>query len=86
MSSTAAETGLGFKTGTFEEAYRGNRKAAVEEALEVLPIGAYALALMDTAVEWSGTFTELLKALNALQGRTRSRRTGPKPLASCRRT
>jgi len=65
---TAAETGLGFEPGTFEKAYRTNRQAANDVALEAMPISPYILQLVESTGEWTGTAKELLAELNRVHG------------------
>lgn len=61
--ATAAESGLGWKPGTFMKAYAGNRKEANDLALETDPVAGAVFKLMAGRNEWSGNATELWKAL-----------------------
>jgi hypothetical protein len=63
---TAAEPGLGWKSGNFLAVYRENRRDVIESSFEA---DSVAVAIRDyVAVEhpdgWTGTATELLGALN----------------------
>lgn len=60
---TAAEAALGWKPGTFMEAYTGNREAATDALLEADAIAVAVRSFMDDKDEWEGTSTELLAAL-----------------------
>ncbi len=64
LFATAAEKPLGLQPGAFMAAYTGNREAANDLALEASPIGAAIIAFIESEGRWSGTSTELLKALN----------------------
>lgn len=66
--ATAAETALGWPTGTFIAAYQGNRESANEVALEASVIARPLLDLLENQGEWSGSSGELLKALEERQG------------------
>jgi hypothetical protein len=61
----AAEPALGWKPGTFVNAYMANRMSAAAEALEQSPIGPAIVSLMEhcSEGEWSGSATELLMTL-----------------------
>jgi putative DNA primase/helicase len=63
---TAAESGLGWKSGQFLEAYRENRRDVAESSFEADPV---AVAIRDYVTTehpegWTGTATDLLSALN----------------------
>lgn len=62
---SAAEAGLGWEKGEFIAAYLGNRKGAIEAAIEADPIGEAACRLVATR-DWSGSPTELLTRLAEL--------------------
>jgi len=66
---TAAEPGLGWDHGTFQAAYRVNRQALNETALEgsLIYEPLYAL-LNETKTTWEGTAAELLSALSSIAG------------------
>ncbi len=64
LFATAAEKPLGLKQGAFMATYKGNREAANDLALEASPVGAAIIAFVESKGRWSGTSTELLKALN----------------------
>lgn len=66
--ATAAETAFGWTSGTFIEAYQGNRESANEVALEASVIARPLLDLLEGQGEWSGSSGELLKSLESLQG------------------
>lgn len=59
----AAEPALPWQPGTFLRAYRENREAANELALEASPVGQAVLEPMRNMPYWEGTATELLKVL-----------------------
>ena len=59
----AAETGLGLEPGSFLAAYRANRKAANDVALEASPVAGAIMRWMENRTEWHGVSGELLKAL-----------------------
>lgn len=61
--ATAGEAGLELAAGAFMAAYRANRGAANDAALESNPVGQAVLKLMEGRQRWSGTPTELLHAL-----------------------
>ena len=61
--ATAAEGGFGWEPGTFLRAYTGNRKEAIEVALETDPVAGAVLKFMEGQDEWIGSATELWKAL-----------------------
>ena len=83
--ATAAEQALGFDSGTFIEAYSGNREEAVQETLEADPVGAAIIALMDRLRDQGnpehceGTCKELQQALEPfVDESTRKSRSWPK--------
>jgi putative DNA primase/helicase len=64
---TAAEWGLGWKSGAFLDVYRENRRDVIESSFEASPV---AVAIKDWSIaehpdSWTGTATELLSALNS---------------------
>jgi len=60
---TAAETALGWPTGTFMAAYGGNQESANELALEASIVAKPLLELLDAQRCWQGSSSELIKAL-----------------------
>ena len=65
--ATAAEDALGWEPSTFMDAYSGNREEATETALEADPVaGAVRRFMAGRDDEWTGSATELWKALNRL--------------------
>ncbi len=64
--ATAAEESLGWESGTFIDAYTGNRREATESALEADPVTGTVRALMQKQEQWTGTATELWQLLNEL--------------------
>ncbi len=64
----AAERGLGWPTGSFEQAYTGNRQSGNSVALEASPLGLAVIDLIDEVGEWRGTAAELLNGLNDRAG------------------
>ena len=59
----AAETGLGLEPGSFLAAYRENRNAANDVAMEASPVAGAIMRWMENRTEWHGVSGELLKAL-----------------------
>lgn len=64
----AAEAALGWEMGTFLEVYSENRQFADAIARDADPVADALLGYLDEVEFWSGTATELLAALNELQG------------------
>jgi hypothetical protein len=67
--ATAAEPGLGWKSGTFMNAWRNLRTHTIETALDASPIASavrYMLSLPDCSLGWVGTPRALLDRLNAI--------------------
>jgi hypothetical protein len=60
---TAAESALGWTSGSFMNAYGANRDSAIDLALEASPVAALVQKL---TLPWTGTATELLTDLEAL--------------------
>jgi hypothetical protein len=60
--ATAAEPGLGWRSGQFMKAYTGNRQDTDEVTLESSPIGS-ALRELLLHDKWAGTATDLVKDL-----------------------
>jgi hypothetical protein len=64
--ATAAETGCGWREGTFMSAYQLNRDSANDLALESSVVAQPLLEFLENHGNWEGSATELL---NLLQGR-----------------
>jgi hypothetical protein len=62
----AAEASLGWESGSFMEAYVGNRKEANETALEADPVAGAVRDLLKDQEEWSGTASALWTKLGSL--------------------
>ncbi len=60
--ATACETAV-WPAGAFSAAYNGNRDAVVEGVIDGDPVAAAVRAMMATRSEWSGTYSDLLTAL-----------------------
>jgi len=63
---TAAEPALGWPSGSFLEAYTGNRNAAVEQSLEADHVAVAVRLLMAERDSWEGNPSVLLETLEAL--------------------
>jgi len=63
---TAAEPVLGWPSGSFLEAYTGNRSAVVEQSLEADQVAVAVRLLMAERDSWVGNASVLLEALEAL--------------------
>jgi 5S rRNA maturation endonuclease (ribonuclease M5) len=63
---TACEPGLGWKPGTFIQAYMGNRAAANDSAIESSAIGALMVKLMENRDSFIGITKELMEAVEAM--------------------
>jgi hypothetical protein len=61
--AVSAEQGLGFRAGTFLNAYAGNRSNANILALEASPVVNPIVDLMDDEATWEGTASDLLAEL-----------------------
>jgi hypothetical protein len=59
--ATACETAV-WPGGTFETAYRGNRRAAIEDVLDADPVAACVRHIMTETSEWTGSASDLLRA------------------------
>ena len=57
--ATAAERALGWEKGTFMAAYKGNRTAANEVALEASPVAQPLLELLEEESGWTGKSSAL---------------------------
>jgi hypothetical protein len=64
--SISVETSLGFESGSFMEAYDGNRAIGHEQALEASPVALTIQRLMASKDSWNGSPTELLEELDKL--------------------
>jgi DNA invertase Pin-like site-specific DNA recombinase len=58
--AASTEEGLGFRAGTFMDAYDRNRKDASDLALDSSPVVAPIVALIEAEETWKGTVSELL--------------------------
>jgi hypothetical protein len=58
--ATACETAV-WPAGTFARAYRANRTAAIENAIEADPVAACVRALMAERGSWTGSAADLLR-------------------------
>jgi hypothetical protein len=65
--ATACEGAI-FARGSFEEAYRCNRNAAVADVIEADTVAAAIRTFMRTPDEWSGTAAELGEKLEVVVG------------------
>ena len=63
--ATAAESGLGLRSGEFLAAYAGNRDTANEAALESSPLAKYVVQLAKSG-GWHGTSSELLVHIDSI--------------------
>lgn len=59
----AAEEALGWKPGNFMKVYASNRSAAEEHMLEFHGVASALMRLMDKQIEFSGTYSDLIGAL-----------------------
>jgi len=76
---TAAERELGWQSGTFLSAYRGNRESANDLALESSPVGRPLMDLLEEKGDWCGTSGELLEALESqINDQTKRQKIWPK--------
>lgn len=62
---TAAEPALGWPSGAFLSTYAGNRRMAVEQSLELDPVGTAVRQLAESE-QWDGAVGELLERLRPL--------------------
>ncbi len=69
---TACEPGLGWKPGTFMQAYLGNRAAANDSAIESSMIGAAVVKLLESRDSFIGTARELMEAVEAVLSKEKS--------------
>jgi hypothetical protein len=58
--ATACETAF-WHTGTFARAYQANRKAAIEDLIDVDPVAARVREIMANRSSWTGSASELLR-------------------------
>lgn len=65
--ATAAESGMGLRSGEFMAAYRGNRSSANETALESSPIAKHIMKIAEDG-NWDGQSSELLAHIATLAG------------------
>jgi hypothetical protein len=73
----AAEPALPWPPGRFVEVYAANRRGAVEVAVDASPLPGVLERLLADRLEWEGTATQLLEALNPLAGSLRDRKDWP---------
>ncbi len=74
----AAEPALPWPVGTFLGAYAANRRAANDLTLEASPVPQALRSFMATRTTWSGTASELLKALDhVIDDQTRRQKAWP---------
>jgi hypothetical protein len=59
--ATACETSL-WSAGTFARAYAGNRRVAIEDAIDADPVAACVRELMVERPSWTGSAADLLRA------------------------
>jgi hypothetical protein len=71
---TAAEPVLPWEKGVFLQEYNSNRETLIDIALEADPVGTTVLELIEGAGEWSGTASDLLKAMNKIAPKALQRR------------
>jgi hypothetical protein len=64
--ASAAETGLGFETGSFQHAYNAFKAGAVRDSLNDDPVAVALEEFMKDRDQWKGSATELLNALEEL--------------------
>lgn len=75
---TAAEETLGWEGGTFLNAYRQNIREISSLTLDADLVGATVILLMADKIDWEGTATELLNAMeNAADERTKKAKGWP---------
>lgn len=70
--ATACETAF-WPVGTFMKAYESNRHHLNEVALDADLVGTAIQAFMATRIQWEGTPTDLLKALNVVADESQTR-------------
>ena len=81
---SACEEGF-WPSGSFANAYGFHRKRAVDDLVEADPLPNTVRRMMDSLASWTGTATELLKVLEAVEpalGRSSPRLVSPRALAS----
>src|SRR5262249_13773013 len=75
--ATACETAF-WPAGTFAQAYRANRRAAIEDLIDADPVAAWVRQIMANGSTWTGSASDLLRADAALRGRGLSSGDWPK--------
>jgi hypothetical protein len=87
--ATAGEPALGWRSGTFMQAYRRNLDEGAIASVEAHPVGVAIRQLLEKQKQWSGTSAQLLETLNALvseeQRRVRNWPPNPRALGHCLR-
>ncbi|MHC4661129.1 MAG: bifunctional DNA primase/polymerase [Planctomycetota bacterium] len=73
---TACESGLGWPSGTFMNAYTENKASANETAIEASIIGPVLLSFMRDEAYWQGTASDLLEELEITAGEKTIKRKG----------
>jgi hypothetical protein len=66
--AASAESAFGWPSGTFMDAYKGNRESANEVAIEASVVARPLLDLLEAQGDWIGSSAELLKVLEERQG------------------
>lgn len=66
--AVSIEEGLGFRAGTFMDAYDRNRKDANDMALDSSPVVAQLVAFIEEEERWKGTVSDLLRELEQRSG------------------
>src|SRR5215472_4445304 len=61
LCATACETAF-WPAGTFTQAYQANRRAAIEELIDVDPVAARVREIMANRSTWTGSASDLLRA------------------------
>ena len=79
---TAAERAMGWDVGSFHAALAGTQADSLVESIESSLYASAVVSFMTTRAEWSGTSSELLKALTALAEAPPSTAAGPRPRRS----
>ena len=77
--ASAAESGLGLESGSFERAYKAFRLGAVREALDADPVAIALEAFMEGQEQWKGSATALLDELGRFaEGKVTQSQSWPK--------
>jgi len=76
--AAAAEPAMDLQPGEFIQAYTTSRAAGNESAIEASPVGKAVVEFVEHIVDWTGTSTQLLKALEArADDKTKSMKSWP---------